>query len=145
MVKPLFKGNIRMDPLGALDVNNYRGISLTSCVGKLLEKIIALRIEQHVGAHAPLSETQNGFRPKRSSVSHVWSVLETLAMKGPNSLVLFYDLKKACPSVRRSSLLSALHSRGVHGAIWKLVAAFYDNTSGVVKVGHFVDPEAYDV
>ena len=63
MVKPLFKGNVRMDPLGALDVNNYRGISLTSCVGKLLEKIVALRIEQHVGAHAPLSETRMASDP----------------------------------------------------------------------------------
>ena len=126
VVRPLFKGDALNDPFGPLDVDNYRGISLTSCVGKLLEKIVAIRIEKHVAEHSPLCDTQNGFRRKRSALTQVWNLTETLAARGPNSLVIFFDLKKAFPSVRRSSLLSSLYARGIRGPLWHLVAAYYD-------------------
>ena len=29
--------------------------------------------------------------------------------------------------------------------MWQLIAAFYDNTTGAVMIGDYVDPEAYNV
>ena len=145
VVRPLFKGDALNDPFGPLDVDNYRGISLTSCVGKLLEKIVAIRIEKHVAEHSPLCDTQNGFRRKRSALTQVWNLTETLAARGPNSLVIFFDLKKAFPSVRRSSLLSSLYARGIRGPLWHLVAAYYDNTKGAIRIGEYLDTVTYPV
>ena len=141
IVRPHYKRNIHRDPEGAAEVTNYRGISLGSCVGKLLEKVLALRIQEFVSTVSPLSEQQNGFQPERCSLTHAWALNEILALRGPNALALFFDLAKAFPSVRRSSLLTALYNRGITGNLWKLVAAYYENNTSAVRLGtHTADP-----
>ena len=67
VVKMLYKGNVRTNPEGAAEVTNYRGLSQSSCVGKLLEGVLHMRLEALFVAVSPLYECQNGFRRHRSA------------------------------------------------------------------------------
>ena len=51
------------------DAGNYRGISLSSVVAKLVNKMILNRIQPEIDPL--LKRNQNGFRPGRSSSTHL--------------------------------------------------------------------------
>jgi len=59
-ITPLFKTGDRTDP------TNYRPISLTSIVCKIFEHIIHKHIMNHIDTHNILTDSQHGFRPRRS-------------------------------------------------------------------------------
>jgi hypothetical protein len=56
---------------------NYRPISLTSVVVKLLEKLIRNQIVEHMKAHQLLSNKQYGFVSGRSTLLQLLTVLES--------------------------------------------------------------------
>ena len=56
------------------DTNNYRGITLTSNLGKLLTGILNLRVEKWFESNNLLSDSQFGFR-KQCSTSDVIFIL----------------------------------------------------------------------
>ena len=62
MVVPIAKSSAKSDP------GNYRPISLTSILCKLIEKHICGLIELHLSTFHPLSDHQWGFRASRSIV-----------------------------------------------------------------------------
>ena len=58
------------------DPVSYRPISLTSCLGKILEKIIANRLIYILEDRGLLTENQAGFRPGRSTVDQVLKLVQ---------------------------------------------------------------------
>ena len=52
-------------------VENYRPISLTSVVGKLLESIIVKHITNHLESNRLILNTQHGFRRHRSCLTNL--------------------------------------------------------------------------
>ena len=71
----------------------YRPISLMECAGKLLEKIIAKRINDNIQAHDLLPMTQFGSRPHHSAIdtagASVHRIQATRAVKRAGTLLLF--------------------------------------------------------
>ena len=61
LVQPIFKKGDRSK------ASNYRPISLTCICCKLLEHIIRSAITSHLENHSILTDSQHGFRKKRSS------------------------------------------------------------------------------
>ena len=57
-------------------VQNYRPITLTSIIGKILESIIRDALLNHFNHHSLLNANQHGFVPKRSCTSQLLMVLE---------------------------------------------------------------------
>ncbi|KAK8738331.1 hypothetical protein OTU49_017424, partial [Cherax quadricarinatus] len=64
-VIPIFKTRDKSLP------SNYRPISLTSIVGKLLESIIAEIIRSHLDKHSLINDTQHGFTRGRSCLTNL--------------------------------------------------------------------------
>ena len=58
---PLHKKGDRSIP------NNYRTISILSCLSKILEKVIQKQLVQHLNSNNILTIKQSGFRPKHST------------------------------------------------------------------------------
>ena len=95
-VVPLFKkGNCD-------DVNCYRPISLLPGLGKLFEKIIAVRIIKHFNSNDLFSKHQFGFREGFTTEYAMLDIHEKLLHnldQGLSSCAIFLDLAKAFDSV----------------------------------------------
>ena len=63
-IVPLYKGDIQ-------DVNNYRGITLLSCMGKLFTSILNERLNEYSNTLSLINETQTGFRHGYSNLDHI--------------------------------------------------------------------------
>ena len=56
------------------DVNNYRGITLLSCIGKLFTSVINARLYDYLTTANLLGSEQVGFRPKHSTLDHIFAL-----------------------------------------------------------------------
>ena len=56
------------------DVNNYRGITLLSCLGKLFTSVINSRLYTYLTNEGLLGNEQAGFRPKHSTLVHIFAL-----------------------------------------------------------------------
>ena len=56
------------------DVNNYRGITLLSCMGKLFTSILNSRLYTYLTSENILGNEQAGFRPKHSTLDHIFAL-----------------------------------------------------------------------
>ena len=80
------------------DVNNYRPITLISCVSKLLTKILAQRLSKAIEIDDIIGPEQNGFRSHRSCSDNTFilnSLLELNKSRKLKSYLLFVDLEEA--------------------------------------------------
>ena len=126
-------------------VGNYRPISLTSCVCKLLEKMVNLRLMWFLEKHEILSPYQFGFRKMRSTTDAI-VCLETAIHKSferkHHMLAVFFDLEKAYDTTWKHGILMKLHAIGLRGALPNLIRDFLTNRKFRVRVGSSLsDPE----
>ena len=90
------------------NISNYRPISLLPAFSKVFEKVLYVRMYQHLINNDILADEQFGFRPKSSTTAATFSlineILEALNLK---KIVggIFCDLKKAFDSVDHDILL----------------------------------------
>ncbi len=66
----IYKKGSKMDP------GNYRPVSLTSVVCKIMEKNVRAAILEHMKRHNLLSSSQFGFRNHRSTILQLLTVLD---------------------------------------------------------------------
>ena len=82
--------------------SNYRPISLISCVGKIMERVIYKHVYNYLHQNKLIYEYQSGFLPKHSTVHQLLeiynSILNSLEKKEANCFV-FCDFSKAFDKV----------------------------------------------
>ena len=117
---------------------NYRGISLLNCVAKVYSAIINNRIMNYCENNSIIAEEQNGFRPKRSCLEHVYSLTSIIRNKiGENKSVFiaFVDFHKAFDWVDRSLLLyKLLHFYNIQGNIYWAIKTLYNGTAACIRL-----------
>ena len=100
-----------------LDCNNYRGLSLISHLGKVLERLIQNRLIRCVEEIISFSpESQNGFRSGRSTVDSIFCsrlISSYCREKNITCIKCFIDLTKAYDKVDREVLWMVLQRIGV--------------------------------
>ena len=82
--------------------SNFRPVSLTSMMGKLLERLINQVIMTYLSQHNLINDTQHGFLPKRSCQTNLLLYLELLTScidKGLDIDVLYLDFVNAFDKV----------------------------------------------
>ena len=120
-ITALFKKGDKTDP------SNYRPISLTSVVCKIMEKVIRDGIMEHMRANGYLSKQQYGFIHGRSTTLQLLTVLEkwTKAVDDGNEIdCIYFDFMKAFDKVPHNRLLSKLKSYNIDISVQAWVAAF---------------------
>ena len=83
-------------------VGSYRPLSLTSCLGKLLEKAVADNISNWAESNKKFNKQQNGFRKNRSTNDNLFKLFETVKLgfgKGHPTTGIFLDVEKAFDQV----------------------------------------------
>lgn len=132
IIKPLYKNKGPTD-----DPDNYRGISLLSCVGKLLTSCINQRLTGFFVNCGILGEEQAGFRSGYSTIDHVFvlhSIIDLYLSRGKRIYCAFIDYKKAFDLVTRSNLWRKLIANGVNGKIIGVIYDLYSKAKSCVSV-----------
>jgi hypothetical protein len=129
-VTPVFKAG---DPHS---VNNYRPISILSCVSKILERHVHDTFYKFLAGNQLLSDCQFGFRPNHSTETALISAIDNWHQNMNNGKltgVLFIDLRKAFDTVNHKVLLHKLRSFGVSDLALSFFAAYLCNRSQAVN------------
>ena len=103
---------------------SYRPISLTSTLGKIMEKLVATRLAYFVEKQNILNNVQSGFRKGRSTVDHIIRLQDRPTINKYNhnkgfTVGVFIDFESAFPMVWRNGLLIKLKKYGITGNIMK--------------------------
>ena len=119
----------------------YRPITLLSCVGKTLERVLKCRLDHYLESNSLLNRAQFGFRPKKSVADVVASltrdIQQALSSK-QGCVVLYIDLKGAFDSVWRHALLYKLSKLGISGSLLRWLRDYLHCRDNVVTLhGYF--------
>ena len=90
-VTPLFKKGARQK------AGNYRPVSLTSVVGKMLESVIKEEITRHLEGNGLIEQTQHGFIKGKSCLTNLLEFYEDVSRavdRGEPVDVVFLDFQK---------------------------------------------------
>ena len=115
------------------NTGNYRGISLTSVVAKMVNKMILNRIQPRIDPL--LRKNQNGFRPGRSTIAHILAIrrlIEGDQRNNRTAVITFVDFKKAFDSVNRGKMMNILEAYGVPPNLLKAIKVMYEGTKAKV-------------
>jgi hypothetical protein len=123
-VVPIYKSGDRAT------VSNYRPVSLTCVVCKVMEKLVRAALLQHLIGFNLVSPYQHGFIPGRSVVTQLLAVLDAwtdILDHGGSFDAIYLDFAKAFDSVPHIRLIKKLQSYSVVGRVLAWVEAFLAN------------------
>ena len=132
-VSPIFKKGSRSQP------ENYRPVSLTSVLSKLLERIISKQILEHLKSNSILPKEQHGFLKGKSTSTNLLEAMniwtELLEHKAPID-ILYLDYAKAFDTVPHQRLIRKLKSIGIKGNLLAWLKDFLIGRKQRVVVNH---------
>jgi len=121
------------------DVNNYRGITLTSIFSKIFSILLDTRLRNWAETNEVLCKYQFGFRKKKSTTDCVFvltSIIDNvLNFKKKKLYCAFIDFKKAFDVVYRNGIWIKLLKYGVSSKIVKMLQKIYENVKLCLRVG----------
>lgn len=118
--------------------SNYRPISLTSIICKLMEKLIRNALLRHLIDNELLSSYQHGFVQGRSCMTQLLQVLDKwseILDEGGSVDVIYLDLAKAFDTVPHQRLLRKLSNYGVGGNVLEWIRQFLTGRKQKVRIG----------
>ena len=130
-VSPIFKKGSRNL------AENYRPISLTSIVCKMMETLIRDRLMQHLKDEKLLSPKQHGFISGRSTVTQLLNYLDKCIQDTVDGHVvdaIYLDFAKAFDTVPHRRLLGKMEAYGISGAILEWVKDYLSGRTQTVLV-----------
>ena len=130
MIIPIYKNKGSKE-----DTNNYRGITLLSCVGKLFTSILNQRLTEFCDNNLILKEIQAGFRKGYSTLDNIYvfkNIIELFRFKKKKLFCCFVDYKKAFDSVWREALWYKLTKAGIQGKIFNVIKSLYAQVKSCV-------------
>ena len=131
-VIPIHKGGCKDKP------ENYRPISLTSCVCKVLETLIAKYVRHKLDSKGTLVSAQHGFRKSYSCDTQLAGLIQDLTDivdgRGETDAVLI-DFSKAFDVVPHKRLVEKINRLGIDDKIVTWVDEWLTSRTQRVKVG----------
>ena len=130
-ISPIYKKGDRSLP------SNYRPISLTCVLCKVMEHIVTSQLVKHFNRNNILYELQHGFREKRSCETQLIMLTHELLQnmqKGKQTDLILLDFSKAFDKVSHEKLIYKLHNYGVKGKTLSWIKSFLDNRTQTVVI-----------
>ena len=126
-VVPVFKSGDRKI------CDNYRPISLVSSIAKILEKIVALKLTNHLEINKLFYPYQFGFQRGLSTehnLLHLTNFVSSALNNNKISIGIFLDLKKAFDLVPHTILLSKLNKLGINNTALDWFSSYLSDRIG---------------
>ena len=123
-VTAIFKKGSRKQP------GNYRPVSLTCQMGKILEKIIKEDLVHYLESNKLIFETQHGFRSKKSCLTNLLEFSQFVSDKiddGKPVDVIYLDFQKAFDKVPHIRLINKLQALGIRGSVLNWIREWLKN------------------
>ena len=133
VVLPVFKGGNR----DRQEVLNYRPISLTPCVTRVLEKILNTQLLKYLQDNSLICQQQAGFLPLQSTTTQLCSLIHQWQMaldRGDNVEAVFLDLSKAYDRVSVPGLISKMSQAGFSQSMLQWFSSFLERRQQQVLV-----------
>lgn len=124
-------------PGKALAKENLRPISLTSCVGKVMEHAVYNRVIRHIEDKELFPHNMVGFRPGLSTQDVMLLIKRQIIDRQTRDIrgVLALDLAKAFDTISHKFVLEAVESMGLGPKFHAYVRAFLRDRTATIKIG----------
>ena len=118
------------------NVDNYRGITLLSTLGKLFTSILNNRLINWAESYYVYIEAQAGFRREMGTTDNIFvlhGLITHLINQGKKLYCAFVDFKKAFDFVNRDIIWYKLIKLGVRGKMLDIIKSMYAKVKARVK------------
>ena len=131
-ITPIHKGGEASDP------NNYRGITITNCLGKLFNKILDNRLNKFLEKNGIINSCQLGFTKKAGTSDHMF-ILKTIIdkyckTKEGRVYACFVDFQKAFDTVIHTGIKIKLLQNGISTHFYNIIKSMYSQSKSCVKI-----------
>ena len=119
-------------------ITSHRPITMLSCVGKLMERIVKRRIEFHLEQNHVFTACQSGFRRCRGTtdiLSILKHVIHQSREKKEFCIVTYLDLEGAYDCVWHKGLIKKLNAVGLDETLINWLGDYLTNRKIQVRVG----------
>ena len=138
IILPIFKSGNKSKP------DNYRGIAITSCLGKLFTCMLNTRIEKILSVHNIISPNQNGFKKGHRTEDNLFilrSIFEKYSKRRNKKIyVTFVDFSKYFDLINRDFLYYKMQQVGITGNIYNMIKSMYSSCHYLVNCGEGLSP-----
>lgn len=133
LITPIFKSGDKQDP------GNYRGICVSSCLGKFFSSILNQRLFKFAESKKLIHPSQIGFLQANRTSDHIFT-LRALIEKYSHChkqkiYACFVDFRKAFDSVWHEGLFHRILSYGIGGKFYDLLKSLYSRSTCAIKLG----------
>ena len=121
------------------DPNNYRPITILSCLNKLFTAVLNERLTDLLDENDMLNENQAGFRKAYSTSDHVFSLhalIEMMKYEKKKLFCSFVDFSKAFDSVWRAALWGKLLGHEINGNFLRVLHNIYQNAKSFISINN---------
>jgi hypothetical protein len=117
---------------------DYRPISVTSCLGKLMEKLIRTRLNEYLTKNNLIIHQQSGFKKQRQTKDNLFHMIQKSIEsfnRKKKVCAIFFDIAAAFDKVWHEGLLNKLLNMKVPMYLISWIKDFLSNRCFMVKVG----------
>ena len=120
------------------DANNYRAITLNSCLGKFFCTILNTRFTSILEHENIICKEQAAFRKNSRTTDQIFLLKHIVRIYISNNKYLytcFVDFSKAFDSIWRKALVGKLSKIGLHGNFLEIIKSIYESTTNSIIYG----------
>lgn len=118
---------------------SYRPISLTSCIGKLAERMVNNRLYWYLESTNTLNTNQAGFRKGSCTEDQLFRLTQNIQdgfQSKKHTVAVFVDLQQAYDKVWRKGLLMKMQKLGIHGKLYNWIKFFLNDRNIETKINN---------
>lgn len=121
------------------NLDNYRPISITSCISKIFEYSFIYRLTEFLDCYSIINQEQHGFRSGHSTTTAMFSIYRDVVTSleaGEYPVAVFLDLSKAFDCVSHELLFDKLENYGLRGIVLSWIKSFVGDRKQFVIIKH---------
>ena len=136
---------IKGDQLDANTFKNYRPISNLTYLGKLIERVVLKRLNNHMDQNNLHKSAQSGYKKHHSTETILLKITNDVLIAADDksaTVLMLLDLSAAFDTVDHNKLLSILkHEIGLRSTVLKWFSSFLQGRSQRIRLGHVLSED----